>query len=359
MQLYFCIHSFWNGRFLRYKAGLAYVFFGHFMYGSYEAVFDNSPIIIYSTQPSINFSIFMNTPSSGNDSRYIGSLYVSIKPQTGSALQSFALSLDDYDDLDNSSNGVVILRGLTEVEAQAFFDRVCQMLETGAPLDNVRSMIFDHADELNEAVVRAQEVIEQETALMVETNRALLKASRFYGHETVNGVEMSVAWYEGLGSQYEIYFPQKEETVVIGQDRSAAEKVFNYAKVAATTASDVDALYDKVEAFVRNDFREAVVLPPKTLPLVVPRLQPTTLEETVNGMRIALESSGEASGYYISLPDIRVSSPTLRNKVNPGDGRFHIKPSRNPSADFEAAKMLAKASRNLEDLFVQLWHKFN
>lgn len=86
----------------------------------------------------------------------------------------------------------------------------------------------------------------------------------YHNKETVNGIEISVAWSD-MDKDYTIYFPQidlagavSEKTRVydqiirIGRQPEAAKQIFEYAANLAQTEPDVYTVYRKVEDFIRN-----------------------------------------------------------------------------------------------------------
>lgn len=193
--------------------------------------------------------------------------------------------------------------------------------------------------------------------LMATVRGVLAEAALFFGREIINGIEIIVTWYDVLGGgQYEIYLPQKEETIVIGEDRDQAKAVFEYAKKMANSASDVDALFERIQMFIRNGFQEAAPPKPRAAPAVVaPLLAPTRLEIEVNGIKIVLASTGgDTSDYYIMIPDVDMRA--LRNRMNPGNGRLYINPPRNPSDALARAKELAASAKSPEDLYYSIWN---
>jgi len=63
---------------------------------------------------------------------------------------------------------------------------------------------------------------------------------------TVNGIEMRVD-YAFDNMQYEIYFPQIKEAIVMSENSETARKVFGFAKEFAKTAKDVSEVYSAVQ----------------------------------------------------------------------------------------------------------------
>jgi len=78
--------------------------------------------------------------------------------------------------------------------------------------------------------------------------------------ETVNGVEISVAWDESY-NDYTIYFPQividfekgvSDQVLRITRRSEEAKKVFDYVAELARTGDDVHEIYKKVELFSKG-----------------------------------------------------------------------------------------------------------
>lgn len=97
----------------------------------------------------------------------------------------------------------------------------------------------------------------------LETELKEIRKELYRNQETVNGIEISVAWSD-MDEDYTIFFPQiewgeaasekgvRDQIIRIGQRPEAAKQVFEYAANLAQTESDVYALYRKVEDFIRN-----------------------------------------------------------------------------------------------------------
>ena len=79
--------------------------------------------------------------------------------------------------------------------------------------------------------------------------------------ETVNGIEIKVAFYEDSGD-YELYLPQVEmggddglpdQVIRISDSAEAAEAVFNEAKRVAPECATPAELYKKMEAYISEN----------------------------------------------------------------------------------------------------------
>lgn len=105
--------------------------------------------------------------------------------------------------------------------------------------------------------------LEKDIGDLEAESKELHEKELFHNKETVNGIEISVAWSD-MDKDYTIYFPQIEfgeaasekgvhdQIIRIGRRPEAAKQVFEYAANLAQTESDVYALYRKVEDFIRN-----------------------------------------------------------------------------------------------------------
>lgn len=299
-----------------------------------------------------------------SDYRVIGELRVSIVPESRTKLGSFKIKIHDHNNsvevdgeygADVYPNCEEILEGITQRDAEKFFQTVCGWLEEGRNPAIVYRKIRDYSSSLHSMALEADDMAARQQEMRAGLRESLQNAIPFSGREVINGIEVTCIWYPDH-SRYEIYLPQveideSEQTVIVGEDRADAEFVFVYAKKAAAGARNAKELLDLVQAFVTNGFQEPK---PAAKKVVVPeytKFEPTRREEDVNGVRIVMTSDSDLR-YYLSFPGVNMHR--LRNRINPGDGRIALRA--NPSDWFERAKGLAREGKTPEDIFCEIFN---